>query len=242
MVPVVEDALKISNREDMKRLIVQRYDSYYELDLDPTLYYNFDAELTKTKDGIDAVPLLSTQELYIIYTSGTTGVSKGVVRDVGGTVVALNYSLKLAYDLKPNDCILSFSEMGWVVSHIFIVYGPLIRGAKTVLYERKPFSHLDEIHLYEVIKNHSVNILSTHPLLFKTIMKKDPERKVMEQYDLSSLRVFLLSGERADAELVNWLQKIKNVHIDDVWGCTESGHMIGCNFSNDLRFKTIPGS
>ena len=144
--PIVDEALthteKLQNAKQLPRLIFQRLESngkHADHNVDSSVYTDWQ----KLMDGQDwpeapCESLPSTHELYILYTSGTTGTPKGVVRDQGGTAVGLNYCMKNVFDVGPNSTHFAASDIGWVVGHSFIVYGPLIRGSHVVFFEGKP--------------------------------------------------------------------------------------------------------
>ncbi len=148
----------------------------------------------------DCVPVAATDPLYILYTSGTTGQPKGVVRDNGGHVVALHWSMKNVYDVEPGEVFWAASDVGWVVGHSYIVYAPLLHGCTTIVYEGKPVGTPDAGAFWRVIAQHKVVTLFTAPTAFRAIKRDDPEAKLLKQYDLKELRTLFLAGERSDPD------------------------------------------
>jgi propionyl-CoA synthetase len=173
--------------------------------------------------------LAATDPLYVLYTSGTTGVPKGVVRDIGGYLVTLDWSMRAIYDVKPGETFWTASDIGWVVGHSYIVYGPLIHGCSSVLYEGKPVGTPDAGAFWRVIQDYKVRSFFTAPTAFRAVRKEDPEGKFVQKYNISSLRVLFLAGERADPDTVAWAQKVLGVPVVDHWWQTETGWPIVAN-------------
>jgi propionyl-CoA synthetase len=175
------------------------------------------------------VAIAATDPLYVLYTSGTTGAPKGVVRDNGGHMVALNWTMKNLYDINPGEVFWAASDVGWVVGHSYIVYAPLLAGATTLLYEGKPVGTPDAGAFWRVIADHKVAALFTAPTAFRAIKKEDPTGALIKTYDLSRFRTLFLAGERADPETIKWAEAKLGVPVIDHWWQTETGWAIAAN-------------
>jgi propionyl-CoA synthetase len=168
-------------------------------------------------------PVEGNHPLYILYTSGTTGQPKGVVRHTAGYLVALKWTMKNLYNVNPGEVFWTASDVGWVVGHSYIVYGPLIHGATTVMFEGKPVGTPDAGTFWRVIDEHRVVSFFTAPTAFRAIKREDPSGAFVAKYDTSSLRALYLAGERADPDTVLWAQDKLKVPVVDHWWQTESG-------------------
>ncbi len=173
--------------------------------------------------------LAATDPLYILYTSGTTGVPKGVVRDIGGYIVALKWSMSAIYNVKLGDTYWAASDIGWVVGHSYIVYAPLLHGCASVLYEGKPIGTPDAGAFWRVIQDYKVRAFFTAPTAFRAVRKEDPQAALLKNYDISSMHTLFLAGERADPDTVAWAEKALGVPVVDHWWQTETGWAIAAN-------------
>ena len=193
-------------------------------------------------EPVDPVPVAATDPLYVLYTSGTTGKPKGIVRDNGGHAVALLWSMRHIYDTDPGDVYWAASDVGWVVGHSYIVYGPLLLGATTVLYEGKPVGTPDAGAFWRVAAEHGVKALFTAPTAMRAIKKEDPDGTHLARYDLSALQYLFQAGERLDPGTYHWASERLGIPVIDHWWQTETGWSIAANRWASRRMPTKPGS
>ncbi len=186
--------------------------------------------------------MAATDPLYILYTSGTTGIPKGVVRDTGGYMVALLWSMRNIYDLAPGDVFFTASDVGWVVGHSYIVYGPLLLGGTTILYEGKPVGTPDAGAFWRILADYKAKALFTAPTAFRAIKRDDPDGKLVAGYDLSAFKTLFLAGERCDPDTLAWAERILNVPVIDHWWPTETGWPIAANCRGLEPMPVKPGS
>jgi propionyl-CoA synthetase len=199
-------------------------------------------ELAAAAKPADCVPVLATDPLYILYTSGTTGVPKGVVRDNGGHAVALHWSLRNIYGIRPDEVFWTASDVGWAVGHSYTVYAPLIYGCTSVMYEGKPVGTPDAGAFWRVIEQHDVRVFFTAPTGFRAVKREDPDGLMIRSRDLSRLRTLFLAGERADPPTIAWAEQHLRVPVIDHWWQTETGWPIGANCLGIERLPVKHGS
>jgi len=177
----------------------------------------------------DCVPVAATDPLYILYTSGTTGIPKGVVRDNGGHLVALKWTMGAVYNIEAGDVYWAASDVGWVVGHSHIVYGPLLKGCTTIVFEGKPVGTPDAGVFWRVISEHKVKVMFTAPTAFRAIKREDPRAELMKNYDLSNFKALFLAGERLDPDTLKWAENSLGIPVIDHWWQTETGWAIAGN-------------
>jgi propionyl-CoA synthetase len=222
--PLLDKAIELARHQPSTALILQRPMA------DAPLVKGRDrdwartvAEARKRKRAAECVFVKATDPLYILYTSGTTGSPKGVVRDNGGHMVALKWTMKHHYGVDPGEVFWAASDVGWVVGHSYICYAPLLHGCTTVLYEGKPVGTPDAGAFWRVISEHKVAALFTAPTAFRAIKREDPKGELIKKYNLGSFRSLFLAGERADPETLKWAESNLKVPVYDHWWQTETG-------------------
>jgi propionyl-CoA synthetase len=228
--PLLDEAIALARTAPEACLILQR--PYATADLVAGRDHDWAslraAALAENKTA-DCVPVAATDPLYIIYTSGTTGKPKGVVRDNGGHMVALKWSMQYLYGVDPGETWWAASDVGWVVGHSYIVYAPLFHGCTSILYEGKPVGTPDAGAFWRVISEHGVVAFFTAPTAFRAVKTEDPAAKLLAGYDLAKFRTLFLAGERADPDTVKWAEGILKVPVIDHWWQTETGWAIAGN-------------
>ena len=237
--PLLDTALEIARHAPEKTIILQREQLQAELQPGRDLDWQVVEAAGKP---VGPVPVKSTDPLYIIYTSGTTGQPKGVVRDNGGHMVALNWSLEAIYGIGPGDVFWAASDIGWVVGHSYIVYGPLIRGATALMFEGKPVGTPDVATYWRLIDRHKVKAMFTAPTALRAIKREDPDGDALKAFDLSSLKTLFLAGERADSATIRWAETHLGRPVIDHWWQTELGWPAIANYAGKGLFPVKHGS
>jgi propionyl-CoA synthetase len=229
--PLLDEAIVLANHKPDASLILQRPQA------EAALVSGRDHDWAKLRDEAivfarsvyDCVPVAATDPLYILYTSGTTGRPKGVVRDNGGHMVALKWSMRNLYGVEPGEVYWAASDVGWVVGHSYIVYAPLLHGCTSILYEGKPVGTPDAGAFWRVIAEHGCAAMFTAPTAFRAIKKEDPQGKLFASYDLAKFRTLFLAGERADPDTLAWAENLLKKPVIDHWWQTETGWAIAGN-------------
>ena len=224
--PMLDHALTRSTHQPRACVVVQR--DRLRCDLIPRRDHDW-AQAMATAKPVDPVPVAATDPLYVLYTSGTTGKPKGIVRDNGGHAVALTWSMRNIYGVGPGEVFWAASDVGWVVGHSYIVYGPLLAGATTVLYEGKPIGTPDPGAFWRVVSEYGVKVLFSAPTALRAIRKEDPEGSHIGRYDLSSLKYLFQAGERLDPDTYEWASAVLGIPVIDHWWQTETGWAIAAN-------------
>jgi propionyl-CoA synthetase len=237
--PLLDQALDLSKHKPKSCIILQRPQLEAEI-VGPRDIDWQDALASATPQ--DCVTVAATDPLYLLYTSGTTGQPKGIVRDNGGHAVALHWTMKNIYGVEPGEVYWAASDIGWVVGHSYIIYGPLLHGNTTILFEGKPVGTPDAGAFWRVASEHKVSTLFTAPTAFRAIRQQDPDGDFIPKYDLSSLRALFLAGERCDPDTLHWAEEKLGIPVIDHWWQTETGWSIAANCLGIELAPVKPGS
>jgi propionyl-CoA synthetase len=227
--PLLDAAIDLAKAKPQACIILQRPQAQAEMGARDHDWATLREKAIAANKTADCVPVLATDPLYILYTSGTTGIPKGVVRDNGGHMVALKWSMHGLYGIEPGEVWWTASDIGWVVGHSYIVYAPLFHGCTSILYEGKPVGTPDAGAFWRVISEHGAVALFTAPTAFRAIKKEDPNGALLKQYDLGKFRTLFLAGERADPPTIEWAEAQLRKPVIDHWWQTETGWCIAGN-------------
>lgn len=237
--PLLDGSIEMSKFKPEKCIIFQR--PMVKADMKTGRDIDWNEAMAKAKPH-DCVVVKATDPLYILYTSGTTGQPKGVVRDNGGHMVALKWTMSAIYNVNAGDVYWAASDVGWVVGHSYIVYAPLLKGCTTIVFEGKPVGTPDAGAFWRVISEHKVKAMFTAPTAFRAIKREDPKALLMKNYDLSNFKTLFLAGERSDPDTLQWAENSLKVPVIDHWWQTETGWAICANCMGLHQFPVIHGS
>jgi propionyl-CoA synthetase len=237
--PLLDKALDLATHQPEHVVVLQRPQAEAALVAPRDLDWH---QLVADAQPAECVPVAGSDPLYVLYTSGTTAKPKGVVRDNGGHAVALAWSMANVYGIGPGDVWWSASDVGWVVGHSYIVYAPLLVGATTVLYEGKPVGTPDAGAFWRVIEEYGVRALFTAPTAIRAVKKEDPEGKLLDGHDVSSMHTLFLAGERLDPDTWEWGTERLGIPVVDHWWQTETGWPIAANLRGLEPMRIKPGS
>jgi propionyl-CoA synthetase len=237
--PLLDEAISLASHKPTRTILLQRPQHPAALDAPRDIDWQ---EAVEGAPSVDCESLLATDPLYILYTSGTTGQPKGIVRDNGGHAVALKWSMNHIYGVEPGEVYWAASDLGWTVGHSYIVYGPLLHGCTTVLYEGKPVGTPDPGAFWRVIDQHRVSVFFTAPTAFRAIKKEDPGGEHRKRYSMARFRTLFLAGERCDPDTLRWAEEKLGIPVIDHYWQTETGWPVASNCLGLETFPVKPGS
>jgi propionyl-CoA synthetase len=237
--PLLDEAIDISKSKPEKCIIFQRPMETASMIAGRDIDW---VEAMADAKPAACVPVAATDPLYILYTSGTTGQPKGVVRDNGGHLVALKWTMKNIYDIDEDDVWWAASDVGWVVGHSYIVYAPLFKGCTTIFFEGKPVGTPDAGVFWRIISEHKVKCMFTAPTAYRAIKREDPKGELIKNYDISCFKILFLAGERSDPDTIQWSERNLKVPVIDHWWQTETGWAIAANCMGLHHFPVKYGS
>lgn len=237
--PLLDKAIELATHKPANCILLQRAQARANIIAGRDIEWS---DAIEKASAVDCVPMAANDPLYILYTSGTTGQPKGVVRDTGGSIVALKWTMPNIYNSQPGDVYWAASDIGWIVGHSYIVYGPLFNGNTTVIYEGKPVGTPDAGAFWRVIDEYQVKVLFTAPTAFRAIRKEDPTGDHIKRYDIRSLDALFLAGERCDPDTLAWATDKLNIPVIDHWWQTETGWSICANCLGRDVLPILPGS
>lgn len=236
--PLLDKAIELARHKPERCIILQREQAPAEL----LPGRDLDWRGVEKAEPVPCVELAATDPLYVLYTSGTTGQPKGVVRDIGGSIVSLRWSMQNVYNVDPGDVFWAASDVGWVVGHSYIVYGPLFNGSTSIMFEGKPVGTPDPGTYWRIIAEYGVKVFFTAPTAFRAIKKEDPEGRHVGKYDLSGFETLFLAGERCDPDTLAWAMDKLKVPVIDHWWQTELGWPACANCLGLELLPVVPGS
>ena len=237
--PLLDEALRTASHQPEHCIIFQRPQREATMIADRDIDWQ---DAMTMGSPHPCVAVAATDPLYLLYTSGTTGQPKGIMRDNGGHAVALHWSMKHIYGIDPGEVYWAASDIGWVVGHSYIVYGPLLHGNTTVLFEGKPVGTPDAGAFWRVASEHRVATMFTAPTAFRAIRQQDPDGARVADYDLTALRSLFLAGERCDPATLHWAEDRLGVPVIDHWWQTETGWAIAANCLGIERLPVKAGA
>jgi len=237
--PILKDAYSLAKNPPVHTIYWQR--EQHVADVSGEGDHDWD-EVTSKASPSQCVPVAATDPLYILYTSGTTGSPKGIVRDTGGHLVTLLWSMTGIYNCPPGEAYWAASDVGWVVGHSYICYAPLLNRNPSVVFEGKPIGTPDAGIFWRIMAKHRVRSFFTAPTALRAIKQVDPEGSLAGEVDLSNLDAVYLAGERTDPDTLQWTENLLSLPVIDHWWQTETGSAITANPLGVEKLPVKPGA